>query len=74
MAHWGKIFQKDFEKFSKKKGNPTLRQLLQSKVKQTEAEIRDSASALVTPHWGKFFYLQDARHPTLGQIFLSSRS
>jgi hypothetical protein len=30
-------------------------------VKETETEIRDSVSARVTPHWGKFFYLQEAR-------------
>jgi hypothetical protein len=58
--HWGKIFQKDFEKFQIKSSS-TLGRLLQSKVKKTEVKIQDSASACVIPHWGKFLYLQEAR-------------
>jgi hypothetical protein len=50
MAHWGKIFQKDFEKFRKK-----IVRLPQADAKKVEKEIRDSASAYIALHWGKIF-------------------
>jgi hypothetical protein len=30
-------------------------------MEETIVEIRDSASAYVNPHWGKFFYLREVR-------------
>jgi hypothetical protein len=47
-THWGKIFQKGFEKFQI--SSLTLGRLLQSKMKEMEAKIRDSTSACVIPH------------------------
>jgi hypothetical protein len=57
QQHTGAIFFKRISKNFKKRAV----QLSQSHVKKTEEEIQDPAATYITPYWGKFFYLREAR-------------
>jgi hypothetical protein len=60
VVHWGKIFQKDFEKFRKK-----VDRLSASRRSLTQGKRRKKSGTLhqpTLPYTGaKFFYLQEAR-------------